>query len=53
MIRLTALLCPYCAGRDDGGVAAALVVGAMVAVPFVVVAVVVPVLRRLTREDGR
>ncbi len=42
-----ALACPYCAAQDDeGGVATALVIGAMVFFPFVVVAAVWPLLKR-------
>ena len=45
-----AMACPYCAGRDEGGIGATLVVGAMMIVPFAVVGVVWPI---VTREEGR
>ena len=45
-----AMACPYCAGRDEGGMGATLVVGAMMIVPFAVVGVVWPI---VTREEER
>lgn len=45
-----ALACPYCAGRDDGGMSATLIVGAMMVVPFAVVGVLWPI---VTREEDR
>lgn len=45
-----AMACPYCAGRDEGGIGATLVVGAMMIVPFAVVGVVWPI---VTREEER
>ena len=38
--------CPQCAGRDDGGVGILLGLGAMILLPFGIVAVIVPVIRR-------
>ena len=45
-----AMACPYCAGRDEGGIGATLVVGAMMIVPFAVVGVGWPI---VTREEER
>ena len=45
-----AMACPYCAGQDEGGIGATLVVGAMMIVPFAVVGVVWPI---VTREEER
>ena len=45
-----AMACPYCAGRDEGGMGATLVVGAMMIVPFAVVGIVWPI---VTREEER
>ena len=45
-----AMACPYCAGRDEGGISSTLVVGAMMIVPFAVVGVVWPI---VTREEER
>lgn len=45
-----AMACPYCAGRDEGGMGATLVVGAMMIVPFAVIGVIWPI---VTREEER
>ncbi len=47
-----ALACPYCAVREDPGNTGVMLLGAMIALPFLIVATVVPVLRRAAREDG-
>lgn len=36
----SALACPQCAGREDGGIAQGLLLGVFILVPFVVVGVV-------------
>lgn len=41
-----ALACPYCAGRDDGGIAQGLALGVFVLFPFAVVAAVVKFIKR-------
>ena len=45
-----AMACPYCAGQDEGGVAATLVLFGMMIVPFGVIGVVWPI---VTREEER
>ena len=42
--------CPYCAVRDDAGNAGAMLLGAMITLPFLIVATVVPTLRRAAAE---
>ena len=42
--------CPYCAGRGDGGVARGVVIGAMVATPFIAAAIALPFIVRLLRR---
>ena len=42
-----ALACPYCAGQDKGGSAALYVIGGMMLLPWVVVAVAIPLIRRV------
>lgn len=42
--------CPYCAVRDDAGNAGSMLLGAMIALPFLIVATVVPALRRAAAE---
>jgi hypothetical protein len=50
---LDAWACPYCAGREDAGVTGVVLLGAMILLPFLIVATVVPVLRRAALEaDG-
>ena len=45
--------CPYCAVRDDAGHSGVVLLGAMILLPFLIVATVVPVLRRAALEaDG-
>lgn len=47
----SALACPYCAGQDKGdSIGSFLVIGAMVFFPFLVVAVVIPIVRRVGSE---
>jgi hypothetical protein len=41
-----ALACPYCAGRDDGGLARGVALGVFVLFPFAVVAAVVRFIKR-------
>lgn len=43
--------CPSCATRERPGVASLALVFAMIAVPYVVTAVVLKVIRRLDREE--
>jgi hypothetical protein len=42
-----AFACPQCAGRSDGGVLGAVILGIMILSPFIVAILVFPVLRRL------
>ena len=42
--------CPYCAVRGDAGNAGTMLLGAMIALPFLIVATVVPTLRRAAAE---
>ncbi len=42
-----AFACPQCAGRSDGGVLGAVILGIMILSPFIVSIVVFPVIRRL------
>ncbi len=43
--------CPYCATRDEAGGAGVMLLGAMIVVPFLIVASVVPALRRAAAAD--
>ena len=43
--------CPQCAGKADGGIASALVLGAFVFFPFAVVGVVLKVVKHGERDD--
>ena len=45
--------CPQCAGRSDGGIARALILGSFVLFPFAIAAVVVRVIRAGQRDDAR
>ena len=47
-----AAACPTCAGNDDGGLARTAFVGAMIAFPFLLVGLVVPVLRKSVSFGG-
>ena len=47
LIPAFAAACPQCAGRSDGGVLGAVILGVMILSPFIVTIVVFPVLRRL------
>ncbi len=38
--------CPECASREGAGVGAIVSIGAMIALPFAIAAVIVPVIRR-------
>lgn len=42
--------CPSCATRESGGMSVFALVGAMIAVPYVVVAVALPAIRRLATD---
>ena len=42
-----ALACPQCAGRDNGGVMAGVMIGSMMGFPFVVAGLVYKLIRRL------
>jgi len=44
------LACPYCAGQDKDGIASLFVIGAMMLFPFLVVATVIPLVRRAGRR---
>lgn len=46
LLPAAAAACPYCASRDDGGIAGTLFLAAMIVLPFLVAAVVVHVIRR-------
>ena len=41
-----ALACPQCAGREDGGIAVGIVIGAMILIPFPVVWFVARLIRK-------
>ena len=41
-----ALACPYCAGQEKGGTAILYVIGGMMVLPWLVVAVAIPLIRR-------
>ena len=45
-----ALACPTCAAREAPGLGALAALGAMVAIPFVIAAVTIKVVRRLERQ---
>ena len=47
----TAWACPYCAVRDEAGTAGTVLLGAMILVPFLIVATVIPALRRAAAMD--
>jgi len=47
-----ALACPYCVTQNqDAGLTGVMLLGAMIALPFVIFVVVVPALRRAAAED--
>jgi len=48
----TVWACPYCAVREDAGNAGVMLLGAMIALPFVIFITVVPVLRRAASENN-
>jgi len=53
MAPLDAWACPYCAVREDAGHTGVVLLGAMILLPFLIVATVVPVLRRAALDaDG-
>lgn len=53
MVPADAWACPYCAVREDAGHTGVVLLGAMILLPFLIVATVVPVLRRAALEaDG-
>lgn len=41
-----AIACPQCAGRSDGGVGAVIALGVMILLPFAIVALAWPAIRR-------
>jgi hypothetical protein len=47
-----AFACPYCAVRDEAGTAGSVLLGAMIVVPFLIVAIVVPALRRAAADPN-
>ena len=44
--------CPYCAVREDAGNGGVMLLGAMIALPFIISITVVPVLRRAASESN-
>ena len=46
-----ALACPVCAGRESSGSGTWLLVGAMILAPYAVAAVVVPIVRRVSKDQ--
>ena len=44
--------CPYCAVREDAGNGGVMLLGAMIALPFIISITVVPVLRRAASENN-
>ena len=51
LLPMDAWACPYCAVRDEAGTAGTVLLGAMIVVPFLIVASVVPALRRAAADD--
>ena len=48
-----ALACPYCVTQNkDAGVTGVMLLGAMIALPFIIFVVVVPAIRRAAAEDA-
>ena len=48
-----ALACPYCVTQNkDAGVAGVMLLGAMIALPFIIFVAVVPAIRRAAAEDA-
>ena len=45
--------CPYCAGRSDGGAGRGVVIGAMIATPFIAIVIAIPFIVRLLRRESR
>ena len=43
--------CPYCAVQDEAGMAGTVLLGAMIVVPFLIVASVFPALRRAAAAE--
>ena len=52
LVTSAAWACPYCVGRDKDAIAPTLVIVAMVAVPFVIVATTALIIRRVNRQQG-
>jgi hypothetical protein len=48
---MIALLCPYCAGSDGGGAGTALLLGAMILLPFGITWVVTRAISRIERGN--
>jgi hypothetical protein len=42
--------CPYCAGRDDGGISSGIAIGVMMFLPFLVVGCAAPLIVRMIRR---
>ena len=51
LITSPAFACPYCVGRDRDDVSTAMVVGAMVMVPFIIVPVAAYFIRRAEADN--
>jgi hypothetical protein len=51
-VPVPALACPYCVTQNkDAGLSGVMLLGAMIALPFVIFVAVVPALRRAAAED--
>ena len=52
MLPASALACPYCVTQNkDAGLNGVILLGTMIALPFVILVAVVPALRRAVAED--
>jgi hypothetical protein len=51
LLPTAAWACPYCAVQDQAGMAGTVLLGAMIVVPFLIVATVFPALRRAAAAD--
>lgn len=51
LVPAAAIACPACATREDAGLGMLALVGIMIAVPYVVAAVALRVIRRLAKDD--
>lgn len=52
-LALPAWACPSCATRESAGTSVFVLVGAMIAVPYVIAAVALPAIRRLATDSDR